>query len=142
MKTFAFALILAGLACTAHAHVVGADKATIQALETKIAEAANRQDAKGAAAFYAEDATLIGSDGKRFDGRAAIEAWWAGATQGLKDAKLTTVDVVAVGPDLAIEDGTFTATTRGDKPQKIGGVYNMLWRKTATSWEVVTDIAH
>ena len=142
MKTLALALILAGFVGTAHAHVVGADKATIQALETKIADAANRQDAAGAAAFYAVDATLIGSDGKRFDGRAAIQAWWAGATQGLKDAKLTTVEVIAVGPDLAIEDGTFTATTRGDKPQKVGGTYNMLWRKTATSWEVVTDIAH
>ena len=142
MKTLALALILAVVTGTAHAHEVGADKATIQALETKIADAANRQDAAGATAFYAVDATLIGSDGKRFDGRAAIQAWWAGATQGLKDAELTTVDVIAVGPDLAIEDGTFTATTRGDKPQKVGGVYNMLWRKTATGWEIVTDIAH
>ncbi len=142
MKTVTIALFAAALTSAAQAHAVMPDKEVIQALETKLADAANRQDAAAAAALYAPTGTLIASDGHRFNGRAAIETWWAGATKGLKDVKLTTVDVISVSPNLLVEDGTFTAVTRGDNPQKIGGVFNMLWRKTPKGWEVVTDISH
>jgi uncharacterized protein (TIGR02246 family) len=143
MKTIALTLLLASLSTSAFAGGMLPDKQAIQALENKLADAANRQDAGAAAALYATNGTLIATDGHRFDGRAAVKTWWAGASQGLKDVKLTTVDVISVTPGLLVEDGTFTAVTRGDNPPRtIGGVYNMLWRKTAKGWEIVTDISH
>ena len=58
----------------------------------------------------------------------------------LGDAKLTTVDVLSLGPDAAREIGTVTLKTKSQPPQEIIGKYAVVWRKVGSDWKLATDI--
>ena len=54
--------------------------------------------------------------------------------------KLTTLDVMPLGPDAAREIGTVTLKTKGQPPQEVIGKYAVVWRKIDGQWKLVTDI--
>jgi uncharacterized protein (TIGR02246 family) len=116
------------------------DKATIEKLNDAWAAAFNEGDATGVAAMYAEDAYVLPPGSGIVKGRAAIEGFWRQATQQLGDAKLTTLDVMPLGPDAAREIGTVTLKTKGQPPQEVIGKYAVVWRKIDGQWKLVTDI--
>jgi uncharacterized protein (TIGR02246 family) len=114
--------------------------ADIQKLDDAWAVAFNKGDAKAAAAMYAEDAYVLPDKGEMVHGRAAIEAFFKGATQQIGDIALKTGDVQALGPDAAREVGTFTFKTKAQPPQNVSGKYAVVWRKIGGQWLLATDI--
>jgi uncharacterized protein (TIGR02246 family) len=90
--------------------------------------------------MYTEDAYLLPSGGEMVKGRAAIQAFWTKAAEGIGDFKLTTVDVKPLGNDAAREIGTFTLKTKGQPPQEVAGKYVVVWQKVGGDWKLATDI--
>jgi uncharacterized protein (TIGR02246 family) len=116
------------------------DKSIIEKLNDTLAAALNKGDASAVAAMYTEDAFVLPPGAEAVKGRAAIEAFWRQAVQQLSDAKLTTIDVLPLGPEAAREIGTVTLKTRSQPPQEIVGKYVVLWRKEGGGWKLATDI--
>jgi uncharacterized protein (TIGR02246 family) len=96
-------------------------KAMIQQLNGEWVAAFNKGDAAAIVAMYTEDAYVLPAGAQMAKGRRAIQAFWAQAAQQLGDAKLTTVDVMSLGPGAAREIGTFSFKTKG-QTQIRGGV--------------------
>jgi len=119
---------------------VAQDKATIQSLSDKFAQAFNAGDATAIAALYTEDAVILPPGAEMMKGRSAIQAFWQGATEQLSDGKLTTTDVKPLGSEAAREIGTFSFRTKGLQPQEITGKYVVIWEKVGSDWKLATDI--
>jgi uncharacterized protein (TIGR02246 family) len=115
-------------------------KAMIQQLSGEWAAAFNKGDAAAVAAMYTEDAYVLPPGAEMAKGRKAIQAFWAQANQQLGDAKLTTVDVMSLGPGAAREIGTFSFKTKGQTPEAVVGKYAVVWRKIGGRWLLATDI--
>jgi uncharacterized protein (TIGR02246 family) len=116
------------------------DAATIQKLNDAFVAAFNRGDTAALAQMYTEDAEVLPPDAGIVKGRAAVQAFWAKAAEGIGDLKLATVDVMPLGPDAAREIGTFTLKTKGAQPQEVAGKYVVVWRKAGGDWKLATDI--
>jgi uncharacterized protein (TIGR02246 family) len=114
--------------------------AAIQKLDDGWSAAFNKGDAAAIAAMYAGDAYVLPPGHDMVKGRAAIEAFWKGATQQLGDAKLVAVDVARLGPRAAREIGTFSFQTKAQPPQPVTGKYVVVWRKLGAHWQLATDI--
>src|SRR5436305_13097068 len=80
-------------------------KSMIQQLNGEWMAAFNKGDAAAVTALYAEDAYVLPAGADMVKGRKAIQAFWAHAAEQLGDAKLTTVDVMALGPGAARDIG-------------------------------------
>jgi len=115
-------------------------KSSIEKLNAEWMAAFNKGDAKGLAAMYTPDAYVLPAGAEMAKGRKAIQAFWAKATQQLADAKLTTVDVMSLGPGAAREIGTFSFKTKGQTPETVVGKYAVVWRKIGGRWLLATDI--
>lgn len=137
MKRIAFAaaclLVIAGPA-------LAQDKAAIQALNDKWDAAFNKGDAAAVAAMYTEDAYVLPEGADMIKGREAIKAFWTDAMKEIGDGKLTTLDVLPMGPEFVREIGTYHFKTKGDKPQELNGKYVVVWRKVGNDWLLATDI--
>jgi len=116
------------------------DRATIEKLNDVWTAAFNKGDAAAVAALYTEDAYVLPPGSDMIKGRAAVEAFWRQAAQQMTDAKLTTVDVLPLGPDAAREIGTVTLKTKSQPPQEVVGKYVVVWRKIGADWKLATDI--
>ena len=133
------AMVLGWLALAA-APALGQDRATIEKLNEAWTAAFNKGDAAAVATLYTEDAHLLPPGAEMVKGRAAIEAFWRQAAQQLGDAKLTTLDVLPLGPNAAREIGTVTLKAKSQPPQEITGKYVVVWRKVGPDWKLATDI--
>jgi uncharacterized protein (TIGR02246 family) len=116
------------------------DRATIEKLNDVWTAAFDKGDAAAVAALYTEDAYVLPPGSEMVKGRAAIEAFWRQAAQQMGDAKLTTVDVLPLGPEAAREVGTVTLKTKTQPPQEVVGKYVVVWRKVGGDWKLATDI--
>ena len=118
----------------------GQDKATIDKLNESFIAAFQKGDTAAIGQMYTEDAYLVSYGGEMVKGRAAIQAFWTKAAEGISDFKLTTVDVKPLGNDAAREIGTFTLKTKGQPPQEVAGKYVVVWQKVGRDWRLATDI--
>lgn len=80
---------------------------------------------------------------QRSAGEGAIQAFWAGGLQmGIKDAVLTTVDVLGMG-DMVCEIGKYNLTIQpeGQEAMEDNGKYIVIWKKAEDgSWQLHIDI--
>ena len=132
--TFVCALTLLAFAAEAQ------DKSEIEKLNARFAELFNKGDAAGVAALYTDDAVVLPPGSPIVKGKADIEAFWKKAAEGLGDAKLTTVDVKALGPAAARETGHFSLKTKASPSQELVGKYVVVWEKVGTEWKLSADI--
>ncbi|MBL0404247.1 SgcJ/EcaC family oxidoreductase [Microvirga aerilata] len=116
------------------------DKATIQSLNDKFAQAFNAGDVAAVAALYTDDAVILPPGGEMMRGTSAVQAFWKGAAEQLGNGKLTTVEVKPLGSDRALEIGTFSFQTKASQPQDITGKYVVVWEKVGSDWKLATDI--
>jgi uncharacterized protein (TIGR02246 family) len=116
------------------------DKATIQKLNDAWTAAFNRGDAAAVAAMYTEDAYVLPPGADMVKGRTAIEGFWRQAVQQLGDAKLTTIDVLHLGPAAAGEIGAVSLKSKSQPPQESVGKYAVVWRKVGGKWKLASDI--
>ena len=114
--------------------------ASLQKLDDEWAAAFNKGDAAAIAAMYAANADVLPPGHDMVKGRAAIEAFWKGATAQLGSARLVAVDVVPLGPRAAREIGTFSFETKAQPQQPVLGKYVVVWRRIGDEWLLLTDI--
>jgi ketosteroid isomerase-like protein len=76
-------------------------------------------------------------------GREGIETFWGGGLQmGIKDAVLTTVEVLGTG-DMVCEIGKYDLTIQPEGQEAIAdtGKYLVIWKKTSDgTWKLHIDI--
>jgi uncharacterized protein (TIGR02246 family) len=130
----------AALALAVSTPVPAQDKAAIQQLNDRLAEAFNTGDAAGVAAMYTQDAVVLPPGMEMIRGRDDIQAMWQGAAEQMGDLKLTTTDVKPLGDSAVREIGTATAKTDGGQPQDIAIKYVVIWEKVGDEWKIATDI--
>ena len=132
--------VLVGTSLLMSAPALAQDKATIQSLNDKFAQAFNAGDSAAVAALYTEDAVILPPGAEMAKGRSAIQSFWKAAAEQLGDAKLTAVDVKPLGSSAAREIGTFSLRTKGQQPHEINGKYVVIWEKVGSDWRLATDI--
>ena len=115
----------------------------IEAANGKFGEAVRKGDGAALAALYAYDAKLLPPNGEMIQGRDGIKAFWAGGLQmGIKDAVLTTIEVLGLG-DLVCEIGKYDLTVRpeGQGTIKDTGKYVVVWKQVGDGiWKLYIDI--
>lgn len=112
---------------------------TIKGLTQRYAATLNTQGASGAGDFFDDDADLLPPGPENLKGRAAIQAFWAAASEAFEQPKLTTMDVAEIGSGCAREIGTYWARVRG-QDATVSGKYLFIWRKIDGEWKIWTDI--
>jgi uncharacterized protein (TIGR02246 family) len=128
-----------GLSLAAASAARGEDvRAAVEAGNAAFVAAFLRGDAPAVAARYTEDAKVIPPGGEIVAGRAAIEAFWKGQiASGIKDVKLTTLEVEADG-DLAVETGRVRLVGADGKVSE--GRYVVAWKRVGGEWKLHRDI--
>jgi uncharacterized protein (TIGR02246 family) len=140
------AMLLSAALCAAAAVSVFAqdafaqDKATIERLNDKFAQAFNKGDAAAVASMYTQDAVVLPPGAEMAKGRSAIQAFWKKSAEQIGDLKLTALEVKPLGKDAAREIGTFTLKTKAQPPQEVAGKYVVVWHKVGRGWKLGTDI--
>ena len=117
-----------------------AQKAEIEAANSKWIEFFNKGDFTGIASLYTDDATALPPGSAMVKGRAAIAAMWKGMAEQVSDPKLITLDVKPLGPSAVREIGTFSLKTKGPTPQEVTGKYVVVWEKVGSEWKLESDI--
>lgn len=134
------ALFSAAVYLSLYGSAAAQDKATIEKLNEQFVAALQKGDMAALGSMYSEDAYLLPPGAEIIKGRAAIQAYWTKAAEGVAGFKLTTLDVKPLGTEAAREVGTFTLTTKGQQPQQIAGKYVVVWEKSGGQWRLASDI--
>ena len=114
-------------------------RAAIDAANAKFSADFAKGDANAVASHYTATAWAFPPNGEIAKGREAITKVWKGAMDaGVKQVKLTTVEVEAHG-DVAHEVGTYVLMGEGGK-QLDSGKYVVVWKKDGGQWKLHRDI--
>ena len=117
-----------------------AQKAKIEAVNTKWMELFNKGDFEGVAQLYTVDAIAFPPGSAMVRGRAAIGTMWKGMAEQVSNPKVTNLEVKRLGPLAAREIGTFSLTTKGPSPKEVSGKYLVVWERVAGEWKLAADI--
>jgi len=116
---------------------------SIEEANVNLGEAFRQGDTVALANLYTEDAWLMPPNSEMIQGKESVETFWAGAIQmGVKDAMLTTVDVIGMG-DLVCEIGKYVLTIQPEGQDAIEdrGKYLVIWKQTDNgAWKLHVDI--
>ena len=140
MRRSATALFSAAVYLPLCVSAAAQDKPTIERLNEQFVAALQKGDMAALGSMYAEDAYRLPPGAEIIKGRAAIQAYWTKAAEGVAGFKLTTLDVKPLGTEAAREVGTFTLTTKGQQPQEIAGKYVVVWERSGGEWRLASDI--
>jgi len=108
----------------------------------KLLDALRKGDASAAAKMYTEDACAMPTGSVMVKGRENIKALWGSVIEGgLKDAKLTTAEVVGEG-DTVTEMGEYWMKLQpeGQEAMEDKGKYVVVWKNTPEGWKLHWDI--
>lgn len=95
-----------------------------------------RNDARGAARFYTDDALLLIGDGKPLRGRQDIENGFTGLLSTSGVIQVAVDDFVASG-NVAYAFGNFWyQNEEGESEPAVSGTYVMLFRRDGRSWKI------
>jgi uncharacterized protein (TIGR02246 family) len=115
----------------------------IEEANVKFGEAVRLGDAAALAGLYTESAKLLPPNSEMIEGREGIEAFWGeGLQMGIKDAILTTVEVLGMG-DVVCEIGNYILTIQPEGQEAIedSGKYLVVWKKAMDgTWKLHVDI--
>jgi len=115
----------------------------IEGANSQFGDAVRRGDGAAIAALYTDDAKLLPPNSEMIQGRVGIKAFWTGGLQmGIKDAVLTTIEVLGTG-DVVCEIGKYDLTIKpeGHEAIKDFGKYLVIWKKSMGElWKLQVDI--
>jgi uncharacterized protein (TIGR02246 family) len=115
----------------------------IEGANGQFGDAVRRGDGAAIAALYTEDAKLLPPNSEMIQGREGIKAFWTGGLQmGIKDAVLTTIEVLGTGA-VVCEIGKYDLTIKpeGHEAIKDIGKYLVVWKKSmGETWKLHVDI--
>ena len=114
-------------------------RAAIEGANARFSADFAKGDATAVASHYTVAAWAFPPNGDIVRGREAIGKLWKSVMDsGVKEVKLTTVEVVAHGPT-AHEVGTYVLTGEGGKTLDTGK-YVVVWRREGMQWRIHRDI--
>ena len=117
-----------------------AQKAQIEAANTKWTAVFDKGDFDGLGQLYTVDAIALPPGSPMVKGRAAIVDMMKTMAGQAGTPKLTTLDVKRLGPSTVREIGTFSAMTKEPSPKEITGKYLVLWERVGGEWKLALDI--
>ena len=103
----------------------------------------NKHDATAVAKTYTEDTDLMGPDGTRFKGRAAVQKYYAeffSKNPNVK-SKISGVSRRVLAPGVIVEDGTWEERGHSEAGQPTKGLYCAILVKKNGEWIVVHERA-
>lgn len=106
-------------------------------------EAANRKDSAAVAAYYADDATFVGTESPMVEGKAAIQGDFAKTFPVSNFESIDSKELVVSG-DVAYDYGTYkqVVTMPNRPPQTINGYYLVtLKRQGDGSWKITRHVS-
>ena len=110
----------------------------LKAMQDVWQSAYDAKDPAGLAAIYVKDGALLPPNSEMANGRAAIEAYWAGFHASGIGVEITDTEVYAHS-DLGYTVGTFIATDAGGVTLD-EGKYVVIWRNVDGKWQMHRDI--
>ena len=118
-------------------------RSAIEAVNARYVAMFNAGDASGFAKVYDDDATVLAPNMETLRGQAAIARWWQGGRDaGLRNVKLTTVEVYPHGNE-ATEIGSYDLDipAPGGSVVHDHGKFMVLWKRDAKGeWKWHRDI--
>lgn len=116
---------------------------SIEEANLKFGEAFRQGNPAAVADLYTEEAAILPPNSEMIKGKQGIEAFWKAVMEmGVKDAVLTTVDLM-VDEELVCEIGEYTLTIQpeGQEPVEDRGKYVVIWKQTEEgTWKLHVDI--
>ena len=110
----------------------------IESDNAKFVEEAKKGDSNALAAHYSSDAWAMYDNSEPFKGTTAIASAWGGAMRmGMKEMKVTTVDVVG-NAELLAETGMYEMYGAGNKLLD-KGKYIVVWKPENGGWKIYRD---
>jgi len=126
---------------TATAFDLGKARTWIESDNAKFVEEVKKGDSNALAAHYGSDAMAMFDNSEPFKGAAIASAWGSAAIKmGMKDIKVTTVDVVG-NADLLAETGMYEMYGAGNKLLD-KGKYVVVWKPENGGWKIYRDIGN
>jgi uncharacterized protein (TIGR02246 family) len=116
-------------------------RASIEAATAELAARGRANDMLAAASLYADDAVMLGPDGFRIEGRAAIDDYWKRMAGDVVDWQLETFEVRGNG-DLAHQLGRSRLSLRdaSGATQLSEVLFCVLWRRQESgAWRIAVD---
>lgn len=112
----------------------------IESDNAKFMEEVKKGDSNALAAHYASDAWLMFDNSEPLKG-AAIASGWGGAVRwGMKELKVTTVDLIG-NAELLVETGMYEMIGDGNKTLD-KGKYVVVWKPENGGWKIYRDIGN
>ena len=112
----------------------------IESDNKKFEEEMKKGDSNALAAHYGADAWFMSSNQEPVKGAAIASAWGAGIRSGLKELKVTTLDLTG-NAELLAETGMYEAIGEGHKVLD-KGKYVVVWKPENGGWKIYRDIGN
>ena len=115
-------------------------KQWIESDNAKFVEEAKKGDSNALAAHYASDAWLMFDHMEPMKGSDIAKGWGGAIRMGMKDLKVTTVDLTG-NAELLAETGMFEVYGEGNKLLD-KGKYVVIWKPENGAWKIYRDIGN
>lgn len=125
---------------TATAFDMNKAKAWIESDNAKFSEEAKKGDSNALAAHYASDGWAMFDNSEPFKGAAIANAWGGAIRSGMKELKITTVDLTG-NAELLVETGMYEMIGDGNKTLD-KGKYLVVWKPEGDGWKIYRDIGN
>jgi ketosteroid isomerase-like protein len=112
----------------------------IESDNAKFVEEAKKGDSNALAAHYASDAWLMFDHMEPMKGSDIAHGWGGAIRSGMKDLKVTTVDLTG-NAELLAETGMFEVYGEGNKLMD-KGKYVVIWKPENDGWKIYRDIGN
>lgn len=106
----------------------------------KFADELKKGDSLAVASHYASDALVMMSNSEPVRGKDIASAWGQVIRMGIKDMKITTVDLIG-NAGLLAETGTYELYGEGNKLLD-KGKYVVVWKQENGTWKIYRDIGN
>lgn len=112
----------------------------IESDNAKFMEEVKKGDSNALAAHYASDAWLMFDNSEPAKGAAIASAWGGAVRSGMKELKVTTVDLTG-NAELLAETGMYEMIGDGNKTLD-KGKYVVIWKPENGGWKIYRDIGN
>jgi ketosteroid isomerase-like protein len=112
----------------------------IESDNKKFEEEVKKGDSNALAAHYGSDAWLMFANSEHMKGKDIAATWGGAIRMGMKELKVTTVDLVG-NADLLAETGTYEMIGNGNKVLD-KGKYVVVWKPENGGWKIYRDIGN
>ena len=112
----------------------------IESDNEKFSAEAKKGDSNALAAHYTSDAWVMFNNAEPYKGAAIVSAWGGVVRSGMKELKVTTVDLTG-NAELLVETGMYEAFGEGNKMLD-KGKYVVAWKPENGGWKIYRDISN